>query len=78
MIMSELFRITNALDNQIGLVNEVLSRYITDEVGQNQKEKFKSMTWEDKISLLTNTLISCSSWEDFETDLVINFDYGVY
>lgn len=76
--MSELFRITNALDTQIGLVNEVLIRYITDEVGQNQKEKFESMTWEDKISLLTNTLTSCSSWEDFETDLVINFDYGVY
>ena len=76
--MSELFRITNALDNQIKLVNEVLSRYTNDEVGESQKEKFERMTWEDKISLLTNTLTSCSSWEDFETDLVINFDYGIY
>lgn len=76
--MSELFGITNALDNQIGLVNEVLSRYVDDEVGQNQKEKFETMSWEDKISLLTSTLVSCSSWEDFETDLVTNFDYSNY
>ena len=76
--MSEMYKIKNALDNQIGLVNDVLSRYVEDEVGQKQKEKFETMSWEDKISLLTNTLVSCANWEDFETDLVINFDYNNY
>lgn len=76
--MSELSRIMGALENQISIVNDILLRYTTDEVGESQKEKFKAMTWEDKISLLTNTLTSCTSWEDFETDLVINFDYNRY
>lgn len=76
--MSELSKIMCSLENQISLVNDVLLRYVSDEVGESQKEKFKSMTWEDKISLLTNTLTSCASWEDFETDLVINFDYNRY
>lgn len=76
--MSELYKIMGCLEVQISLVNEVLLRYVNDEVGESQKEKFKAMTWEDKISLLTNTLTSCASWEDFETDLVINFDYNRY
>ncbi len=76
--MSEMYKITNALENQIGLVNEVLSRYVEDEVGQSEKEKFKTMTWEDKINLLTITMLHCANWEDFETDLVINFDYNNY
>ena len=76
--MSEMYKLKNALGNQLILVDDILFRYTNDEAGQNQKEKFKSMTWEDKISLLTATLVSCSSWEDFETDLVINFDYNNY
>ena len=76
--MSEMYKITNALENQITIVNDILIRYTEDEAGQNQKEKFKIMTWEDKINLLTTTLVSCSNWEDFETDLVINFDYNNY
>lgn len=76
--MSEMYKITNALENQITIVNDILIRYTEDEVGQNQKEKFKSMTWEDKINLLTTTLLNCANWEDFETDLVINFDYDNY
>ena len=76
--MSEMYKITNALENQLTLVNDVLSRYVEDEVGQKQKEKFETMSWEDKISLLTNTLVSCANWEDFETDLVINFDWNNY
>lgn len=76
--MSEMYKLKHALGDQITIVIDILFRYTEDEAGQNQKEKFRSMTWEDMISLLTNTLVSCSSWEDFETDLVINFDYNNY
>lgn len=76
--MSEMYKITNALENQITIVNDILIRYTEDEVGQNQKEKFKAMTWEDKINLLTITMLHCANWEDFEIDLVINFDYDNY
>lgn len=76
--MSELSRINTCLENQLSIVNDILTRYVNDEVGESQKQKYIDMNWEDKISLLTNTLVSCSSWEDFETDLVINFDYSNY
>lgn len=76
--MSELSRINTCLENQLSIVNDILTRYVNDEVGESQKQKYIDMNWEDKISLLTNTLVSCSSWEDFETDLVTNFDYSNY
>lgn len=76
--MSELSRINTCLENQLSIVNDILTRYVNDEAGESQKQKYIDMNWEDKISLLTNTLVSCSSWEDFETDLVINFDYSNY
>lgn len=76
--MSELSRINTCLENQLSIVNDILTRYVNDEVGESQKQKYIDMNWEDKISLLTNTLVSCSSWEDFETDLVVNFDYSNY
>ena len=76
--MSELSRINTCLENQISIVNDILTRYVNDEAGESQKQKYIDMNWEDKISLLTNTLVSCSSWEDFETDLVVNFDYSNY
>lgn len=76
--MSELSRINTCLENQLSIVNDILTRYVNDEVGESQKQKYIDMNWEDKISLLTNTLVSCTSWEDFETDLVINFDYSNY
>lgn len=67
-----------ALENQLSLVHEVLERYTDDETGQEQKEKYKNMKNDDLINLLTNTLLTCSSYEDFETDLIINFDYSNY
>lgn len=76
--MRDINKLHQVLDNQISLVNEVLIRYTEDEAGENQKQKFLDMTDIDKLSLLTNTLISCANWEDFETDLVINFDYNNY
>ena len=76
--MRDINKLHQVLDNQLSLVNEVLIRYTEDEVGENQKQKFLDMTDINKLSLLTNTLISCANWEDFETDLVINFDYNNY
>lgn len=76
--MRDINKLHQVLENQISLVNGVLIRYTEDEVGENQKQKFLDMTDIDKVSLLTNTLISCANWEDFETDLVINFDYNNY
>lgn len=76
--MRDINKLHQVLENQISLVNEVLIRYTEDEVGENQKQKFLDMRDIDKLSLLTNTLISCANWEDFETDLVINFDYNNY
>ena len=76
--MRDINKLHQVLENQLSLVNEVLIRYTEDEVGENQKQKFLDMTDIDKLSLLTNTLISCANWEDFETDLVINFDYNNY
>lgn len=66
------------LHKQINVVDEILIRYTDDEVGMNQKQKYEDMTDLDKISLLTNTLLSCADWCDFETDLIINFDYNNY
>ena len=76
--MTKSYKLDTALEDQVLLVDNVLIRYTNDEVGANQKQKYIDMTMEDKISLLTNTLTSCASWEDFETDLVINFDYNNY
>lgn len=76
--MRDIVKLYKVLESQITLVNEVLIRYTEDEVGENQKQKFLDMTGIDKLSLLTNTLISCANWDDFETDLVINFDYNNY
>lgn len=66
------------LDAQVKLVDDILTRYIEDEVGKEQKEKYKKMSYYEKITLLTNTLYNCSSWEDFETEMVVNFDYSNY
>lgn len=71
-------QIEEDLQKQIELVDDVLTRYTDDEIGQEQKQKYEEMQPTDKISLLTNTLLTCSSYEDFETDLIINFDYNNY
>lgn len=76
--MRDINKLYNSLTTQLEFVNEVLIRYTEDEVGENQKQQFLDMADIDKISLLTNTLIRCANWEDFETDLVINFDYNNY
>lgn len=66
------------LQKQIALVDSILDRYTDDEAGENQLDKYNAMSDFEIINLLTNTLTTCSSWEDFETDLIINFDYNNY
>ncbi len=71
-------KIENALYNQVAIIDDILTRYVNDEVGETQKGKYNKMLLSDKINLLTNSLLSCASWEDFETDVVINFDNNNY
>ena len=71
-------KLAQILNNQAEIVNDILTRYTEDEAGQESKEKFLKMSEVEKVSLLTNTLLTSSDLADFETDLVINFDYGNY
>ena len=76
--MFELSKLETELYQQLNLVNDVLERYTSDEAGETEKYKFYAMSDLEKIKLLTYTLMNCSDWCDFETDLIINFDYCVY
>ena len=76
--MEELKKITNVLKYQIAIVDDILLQYVNDETGKESKKQFKSMSDLDKIKLLTITLLTCSSWEDFQQDIIINFDYQQY
>lgn len=78
MSMEEVRELNEHLAYMVELIDDVLERYINDEVGEAQRDKFESMTKLDKISLLTFTLKTCPCWDDFETEIVINFDYGNY
>lgn len=69
---------SDIIERQVHIVDEILSRYVDDEAGASQKELYKSMTPTEKLELLTYTIESCCHWEDFETDLVENFDMGCY
>ena len=71
-------KLAQILNNQIEIVNDILTRYTEDEAGQDSKEQFLKMSEVDKVSLLTNTLLTSSDLADFETDLIINFDYNNY
>jgi len=59
-------------------VNDTLSRYTDDEVGQNSKDIYLDMTDEQKCNLFANALDMNKDIDDFETDLVVNFDYGCF
>ena len=71
-------RLKQSIELQLSIVDDILTRYTEDEAGESQKDKYKDMDEVDKISLLTTTLLNCSDWCDFETDLVINFDMNNY
>lgn len=69
-------KLVQILNNQAEIVNDILTRYTEDEAGQDSKEQFLKMSEVEKVSLLTNTLLTSSDLADFETDLIINFDYN--
>ena len=71
-------KINQSIDILIELVDNELDRYTEDEAGQEQRKKYLAMSDADKLALFTNTVVSCSNWEDFYTDLVINFDFCRY
>ena len=78
MTMEKMHELKIMLENQVKIVDEILNRYINDEAGELQKDKYEAMDDLEKVSLLTNTLVSCPCWDDFETEIVINFDYNNY
>lgn len=61
--------------SQCTIVDTILSRYTSDEAGESEREAWLNMSEEQKMALLTFTIENCSDWSDFETDLVINFNY---
>ena len=61
--------------SQCTIVDTILSRYTSDEAGESEREAWLNMSEEQKMGLLTFTIENCSDWSDFETDLVINFNY---
>lgn len=64
--------------SQCTIVDTILARYTLDEAGATQRSKYLDMSEEQKMALLTFTIENCSDWCDFETELVINFDFGRY
>lgn len=72
----------NMIDRLIDEVRDILDRYTTDETGESQRDKFEAMGDLDILQLIINTLNIHEILEDtrdlFETDVVINFDYGNY
>ena len=76
MLINE--KIENALQNQIYIIDDILTRYVNDEAGETEKGKYNKMLISDKINLLTNTLLNCANYEDFEADVIINFNYNNY
>jgi len=76
--MTNKHKLRLALENQLSIVDEILTRYTNDELGESQKDKYLKMTQAEKINLLTITLLTCPGFVDFESHLVINFDYNNY
>lgn len=64
--------------SQCTIVDVILAHYISDEEGSYLRNRWYDMSEEQKMTLLTYTLETCSDWEDFEADLVVNFEKGLY
>lgn len=62
----------------IDYVNDTLERYTDDEVGENQKDFYLAMNDKQKLELFENTLDINKDIDNFETDLVVCFDYGMF
>lgn len=78
MSKEELELFDNIIASQVTIVDTILSRYVNDEAGETQYDKWIDMSEVQKMNLLTYTLENCPNWSDFETDLIINFDMGRY
>lgn len=66
--------------DKVDYVNDILIRYTEDVIGEKFKEKFLEMSYEEKINLYNNAKSMNNNEEDFDfdTDIVINFDFSNY
>lgn len=72
------------IDNIIEDIRDLLDRYTSDESGQHSRDKYEELGDLDILQLVLNTLNNAEGKDledirdNFETDLIINFDYGNY
>lgn len=74
------------IDNLIEDVKDLLDRYTSDEAGQNSRDKYEEIKDNDLdiLSLIYNTInfnddVDLEDLRDnFETNIIINFDYNNY
>lgn len=74
------------IDNLIEDVRDLLDRYTSDESGEHSRDKYEEIKDNDLdiLSLIYNTFTfkDCVDLEelrdDFETNIIINFDYHNY
>ena len=71
------------IEELIESVRDLLDRYTTDESGEQSRDKFNDLGDLDILQLIVNTIKSGSSdleqlRDDFETNIIINFDYNNY
>ena len=65
-------------DEKMEIVNNILERYTNDEAGQAGKEDYKNMNNIQKVMLFDNALQMTKDLDDFDTNVIINFDYSNY
>ena len=74
------------IDNIIEDVRDLLDRYTSDEAGMNSRDKFEDIKDNDValLQLFYNTISGFENKDlgtlrdDFETNIIINFDYNNY
>lgn len=71
-----LYNVTDG--NKVDIVNDILRRYTDDEVGQAGKDDYLAMNNIQKVMLFDNALQMTNDLDDFDTNVVINFDYSNY
>ena len=71
------------IDNLIEDVRDLLDRYTSDESGEHSRDEFNELGDLDILQLIVNTIENGASdlerlRDDFDTDVIINFDYHNY
>lgn len=71
------------IDNLIEDVRDLLDRYTQDESGEHARDEFNDLGDLDILQLIVNTIENGASdlerlRDDFDTDVIINFDYHNY